>query len=52
MSKRRTHRSAFKALAEGFRLGWVAMEPISGRKTIQEIDAHHGVCPIQVSHWE
>jgi hypothetical protein len=28
------------------------MEAISGRKTIQEIDADHGVRPIQASHWE
>jgi transposase-like protein len=28
------------------------MEPISGRKTIQEIAADHGFHPIQVSQWK
>ena len=44
MSKRRTHSSEFKAR--------VAMEAISGRKTIQEIAADHAVHPIQVSQWK
>jgi transposase-like protein len=43
MSKRRTHSPEFKAR--------VAMEAISGRKTIQEIAADHGH-PIQVSQWK
>jgi transposase-like protein len=41
MSKRRTHSPEFKAR--------VAMEAISGRKTLQEIAADHAVHPIQVS---
>jgi transposase-like protein len=41
MSKRRTHSPEFKAR--------VAMEAISGRKTIQEIAADHA---IQVSQWK
>jgi putative transposase len=41
MSKRRTHSPEFKAR--------VAMEAISGRKTIQEIAADHA---LQVSHWK
>jgi transposase-like protein len=28
------------------------MEAISGRKTIQEIAANHGIHPIQVSQWK
>jgi putative transposase len=44
MSKRRTHSPEFKA--------WVAMEAISGRKTIQEIAADHAVHPMQVSQWK
>ena len=44
MSKRRTHSPEFKAK--------VAMEAISGRKTIQEIAADHGIHPIQVSQWK
>jgi putative transposase len=44
MSKRRTHSPEFKAR--------VAMEAISGRKTIQEIAADHSIHPIQVSHWK
>ncbi len=44
MSKRRTHSPEFKAR--------VAMEAISGRKTIQEIAADHAIHPIQVSHWK
>jgi putative transposase len=44
MSKRRTHSPEFKAK--------VAMEAISGRKTIQEIAADHAVHPIQVSQWK
>ena len=44
MSKRRTHRPEFKAR--------VAMEAISGRKTIQEIAADHAIHPIQVSQWK
>ena len=43
MSKRRTHSPEFKAR--------VAMEAISGRKTIQEI-ADHAIHPIQVSQWK
>jgi len=41
MSKRRTHSPEFKAR--------VAMEAISGRKTMQEIAADHAIHPIQVS---
>jgi len=41
MSKRRTHSPEFKAK--------VAMEAISGRKSIQEIGADHAIHPIQVS---
>jgi putative transposase len=41
MSKRRTHSPEFKAR--------VAMEAISGRKTIQEIAADHA---IQMSQWK
>jgi len=44
MSKRRTHSPEFKAR--------IAMEAISGRKTIQEIAADHAVHPIQVSQWK
>lgn len=44
MSKRRTHSPEFKAR--------VAMEAISGRKTIQEIAADHSIHPIQVSQWK
>ena len=44
MSKRRTHIPEFKAK--------VAMEAISGRKTIQEIAADHAIPPIQVSQWK
>ena len=44
MSKRRTHSPEFKAM--------VAMEAISGRKTLQEIAADHAVHPIQVSQWK
>ena len=44
MSKRRTHSSEFKAR--------VAMEAISGRKSLQEIAADHAVHPIQVSQWK
>jgi transposase-like protein len=44
MSKRRTHSPEFEAR--------VAMEAISGRKTIQEIAADHAVHPIQVSQWK
>jgi putative transposase len=44
MSKRRTHSPEFKAR--------VAMEAISGRKTLQEIAADHAVHPIQVSQWK
>ena len=44
MSKRRTHRPEFKAR--------VAMEAISGRKTIQEIAADNAIHPIQVSQWK
>ena len=44
MSKRRSHRPEFKSR--------VAMEAISGRKTIQEIAADHAIHPIQVSQWK
>jgi putative transposase len=44
MSKRRIHSPEFKAR--------VAMEAISGRKTIQEIAADHAIHPIQVSQWK
>jgi putative transposase len=44
LSVRRTHSPEFKAM--------VAMEAISGRKTIREIVADHAVHPIQVSQWE
>ena len=44
MSKRRTHSPEFKAR--------VAMETISGRKTLQEIAADHSIHPIQVSQWK
>ena len=44
MSKRRTHSPEFQAR--------VAMEAISGRKTIQEIAADHAIHPIQVSQWK
>ena len=44
MSKRRTHSPEFKAR--------VAMEAISGRKTMQEIAADHAIHPIQVSQWK
>ena len=44
MSKRCTHSPEFKAR--------VAMEAISGRKTIQEIAADHAIHPIQVSQWK
>jgi len=44
MSKRRTHSPEFKAV--------VAMEAISGQKTIQEIAADNAIHPIQVSQWK
>jgi putative transposase len=44
MSKRRTHSPEFKAR--------IAMEAISGRKTLQEIAAAHSIHPIQVSQWK
>jgi transposase-like protein len=44
MNKRPTHSPEFKAK--------FAMDPISGRKTIQEIAADHAIHPIQVSHWK
>jgi transposase-like protein len=44
MGKRNTHSPEFKAR--------VAMEAISGRKTIQEITADHAIHPIQVSQWK
>jgi transposase-like protein len=44
MTKRRTHSPEFKA--------GVAMEAISGRKTIQEIAVDHAIHPIQVSQWK
>ena len=40
----RTHSPEFKAR--------VAMEAISGRKTMQEIAADHAIHPIQVSQWK
>lgn len=39
MSKRRTHSTNFKAR--------VAMEAISGRKTIQEITVDHAIDPLR-----
>ena len=44
MSKRRNHSPEFKSR--------VAMEAISGRKTIQEIAADHAIHPIEVSQWK
>ena len=44
MSNRRTHSPEFKAK--------VAMEAMSGRKTLQQIAADHAVHPIQVSQWK
>ena len=44
MSKHRIHSPEFKAR--------VAMEAISGRKTIQEIAADDAIHPIQVSQWK
>ena len=44
MSKRRTPSPEFKAR--------VAIEEISGRKTLQEIAADHAVHPIQVNQWK
>ena len=44
MSKHRTHSPEFKAR--------VAMEAISGRKTIQEIAADHAIHPIRESQWK
>jgi transposase InsO family protein len=44
MSKRRTHSPEFKAR--------VAMEAISGRKTIQEIAADHAIHPIRAATLE
>jgi len=44
LSKRRTLSPEFKAR--------VAMEAISGCKTIQEIAADHAIHPIQVSQWK
>ena len=44
MNKRRTHSPEFKAK--------VAMEAISGRRTIQEIASEHSIHPIQVSQWK
>jgi transposase len=44
MTVRRTHSPEFKAR--------VAMEAISGRKTLQEIAAEHAIHPIQVSQWK
>jgi len=43
MSNSRTHSPESKAR--------VAMEPISGRNTIQDIAADHVIHPIQVSQW-
>ena len=44
MSNRRTHSPELEAK--------VAMEAISGRKTLQQIAADHAVHPIQVSQWK
>jgi putative transposase len=44
MTKRRTHSPEFKAR--------VAVEAISGRKTLQVIAADHAIHPIQVSQWK
>jgi transposase-like protein len=44
MSKRRTHSPEFETR--------LAMEAISGRKTIQEIATDHAIQPIQVSEWK
>ena len=44
MTTRRTHSPELKAR--------VAMEAISGRKTLQEIAADHAIHPIQVSQWK
>ncbi len=44
MSKRCTNSPEFKAK--------VAMEAISGRKTIQEVAADHAIHPIQMSQWK
>ena len=44
MSKRRTHSPEFKAK--------VAMEAISGRKTLKEIAAAHGVHPLHMEQWK
>jgi len=44
MRTRRTHSPEFKTR--------VAMEAISGRKTIKEITADHAIHPIQVSQWK
>ena len=44
MTKRRTDSPEFKAR--------VAMEAISGRKTLPEIAADHAIHPIQVSQWK
>lgn len=42
MTKRRTHSPEFKAK--------VAMEAISGRKTLHEIAAEHAIHPIHAKH--
>ena len=44
MSKRHTHNPEFKAR--------IAMEAISGRKTIQKIAADYAINPNQVSKWK
>jgi len=44
MTTRRTHSPEFKAP--------VAMEAISGSKTLQEIAVDHAIHPIQVSQWK
>ena len=44
MSERRTHSPEFKSR--------VAMEAISGRKTLQKVAADHAIHPIQVSQWK
>jgi hypothetical protein len=52
MRQRRTHSPEFKALAEGFRERWVAMEAVSGSTALQEIAVGHAVHPIQPSPWK
>ena len=44
MGKRRAHSPEFKAR--------VAMDAISGRKTLLKINADHSIHPIQISQWK